>query len=107
MSQAASAHLVGLDLAVLAAVLGFLAGFYTTGQHRLDSLHREHRDPRHHQHCLQELIVIVLHCVGHKAAAGYVNIGHCIDHHDELLPLPQGDSSLPVASCQYLYQGGT
>lgn len=48
MNQAASAHLEGLDLAALVAVLGFLANFYTIGQHRLDSLHRAHKDPRHH-----------------------------------------------------------
>lgn len=104
MSQAASAHLVDLGLVVLAAVLGFLVGFYTIGPHRLDSLHRVHMDPLHHQHCLQELIVTVLHFVGHKAA-DYVNIGHCTDHHDE--PLPPDDSSLPIIYCQLWQHEGS
>ena len=94
MSREASAHLVVLGLVALVAVLGLLVGFYTIGQSRLRSLHRVHRDPRYYQHCLQELSVIELYFVAHMAA-GYVNIDHYIDHHDEFLPLV--DSSLPIA----------
>lgn len=48
-SLEASAHLVGLDLVLLAVARVGLGGWNTTGQHSSDSLHRLHKDRRHHQ----------------------------------------------------------
>ena len=92
-SLEASAHLVGLDLVLLAAALAGLGGWNTTGQHNFDSLHRLHKDRFHHQYCLQELLVIELYSAGHMAAAGYLQSGHCNDHHEVLHHLD--DSSPP------------
>lgn len=85
----ASAHLVGLGLAVLVVVVvvvvpAGLEGLNTTSQRSSDSHHRLHRDPRLHQ-CLFG-VVMTLHFVGHTpaAAAAYVSIDHCIGHHDAL-----------------------
>lgn len=93
-SPEASAHLVGLDLVLLAVVLVGLGGWNTTGQHSFGSLHRLHKDRHHHQCCLQELLVIEWYSVGHMAAAGYLNSDHCNDHHELLHHLD--DSSPPV-----------
>lgn len=49
MSLEASAHLVGLDLVLFAAVLVGLEGWNTTMQHSSDTRHRLHKDRRHHQ----------------------------------------------------------
>lgn len=49
MSLEASAHLVGLDLVLCAAVLVGLEGWNTIGQHSSDTLHRLHKDRHHHQ----------------------------------------------------------
>lgn len=84
----ASAHLVGLGLAVLAVVPAGLEGLNTTSQRSSDSHHRLHRDPRLHQRLFE--VVMTLHFVGHTpaaaaaAAAAYVSIDHCTGHHDVL-----------------------
>lgn len=99
-SRAASAHLAGLDLAMLVVGPAGLAGWNTTWQHRLDNHHMQHKGRRRQRRHYRLLgFGMTVHSVGHMAAAAataavYVSIDHCTGHHDALL---HPDDSSPPA----------